>query len=243
MSTLWQILSRLVGLIMKIKIEWLTDCWDCDTCGWSSAEGARVYFDDYWYYKTESTEVALDKAEQMIRKSIDLSGEDYTSHYLLGILYFLRRQYDEAVAECQKAINLSPNSAEANYRYAQALRYAGRFDEAIVHFNKAIRLNPITPMTYMNNIAWAYAFSEQYEKAIPIWNKAIERNPDYFHAYLGLAMAYQLSGYEHKARKAATEVMRLKPELTVSKIAKGPATKGWDREGGQEALRKAGIPD
>lgn len=31
---------------MKIKIERLTDCYECDTCGWSDAEGAKVYFDD-----------------------------------------------------------------------------------------------------------------------------------------------------------------------------------------------------
>jgi adenylate cyclase len=204
---------------------------------------AKVYFDDYWYYKTDSPKITLDKAEQMIQKSIEISGQDATNHSLLGILYFLRRQYDEAITECQKAIDLSPNSAETNYRYAQALRYAGRFEEAILHFKKAIRLNPITPMPYMNNLAWVYAFSEQYEKAIPIWNKVIERNPDYFFAYLGLAMSYQLTGNELKAREAAAEVMRLKPKLTVSRLAKGPATKNYDREHGLEALRKAGIPE
>lgn len=31
---------------MKIKIELLTDSWDCDTCGFSDAYGALVYFDD-----------------------------------------------------------------------------------------------------------------------------------------------------------------------------------------------------
>jgi adenylate cyclase len=204
---------------------------------------ARLYFDDYWYYKTAPPQVILDKAEEMIQKSIELAGQDTTSHYLLGILYFLKRQYDAAVSECQKAIELSPNSAEANYRYAQALRYAGRFDEATLYFKKAIRLNPITPMTYLNNLAWAYAFSGQYEKAIPIWEKAIERNPDYFFAYLGLTMVYQLSGKELKAREAAAEVMRLKPKLTVSMIAKGPATKNYDRERALEALRIAGIPE
>lgn len=30
---------------MKIRIERLTDDHDCETCGWSMAEGARVYFD------------------------------------------------------------------------------------------------------------------------------------------------------------------------------------------------------
>ena len=31
---------------MKIRIETLTDSWDCDICGPAYAYGARVYFDD-----------------------------------------------------------------------------------------------------------------------------------------------------------------------------------------------------
>lgn len=30
----------------KIKIEWLSDSYDCDTCGTSYATGARVYRND-----------------------------------------------------------------------------------------------------------------------------------------------------------------------------------------------------
>ena len=203
---------------------------------------AYSYLDDVWYYRTKSAAASLETAENLIQKSIDLSGNDATAHRLLGSVFYLRRNYDEAVSECRKALDMSPNSAESNYWYAHALRYAGRFDEAITYFKKAIRLNPITPMTYLNNIAWAYAFSEQYATAISIWNKAIERNPDYFFAYLGLTYSYQLSGNEVKAREAAAEVMRLKPNLTVSKIEKGPATRNYDRKRGLEALRQAGIP-
>jgi adenylate cyclase len=204
---------------------------------------ARTYLDDVWYYRTKSAAKSLETAEHLIQKSIDVSGQDATAHHVLGSVYYLRRQYDKAITECQKAVDLSPNSAEANYWYGHALRYAGRFDEAIPLFKKAIRLNPVTPLNYLNNLAWAYGFSEQYEKAISIWNKTIERNPDYFFAYLGLALVYQLSGNELKAREAAAEVMRLKPNLTVSRLAKGPATKGIDRKRMLEELRKAGIPE
>ena len=31
---------------MKIKVITLTDSWDCETCGFSDAYGAQVYFDD-----------------------------------------------------------------------------------------------------------------------------------------------------------------------------------------------------
>lgn len=30
---------------MNIKIEMLSDSYECDTCGWSDAYGAKVYFD------------------------------------------------------------------------------------------------------------------------------------------------------------------------------------------------------
>ena len=203
---------------------------------------AKTYLDDVWYYKTKSAAESLETAERLVQQSIELSGQDSFSHQVLGSIYYLRRQYDEAIAECQKAISLTPNSAEANFYYGHALRWAGRFDEAILAFTKAIRLNPITPLRYINNIAWAYAFSEQYEKAISLWNQAVERNPDYFFAYLGLALVYQLSGNEAKAREAVAEVLRLKPNLTISKIEKGPATKNIDRKRMHEALHKAGIP-
>ena len=204
---------------------------------------ADTYLDDVWFYNSKSVAESLETAERLVHKAVKLSGQDTTAHQILCSVYYLRRQYDQAIEEGKKAIDLSPNSAEANFKYGHALRWAGRFDEAIVAINKAIRLNPITPLRYINNLAWAYAYSENYEKAIALWNESLERNPDYFFAHFGLALSYQLSGNETKARESAAEVLRLKPKLTLSKLSKGPATKNWDRERGLEALRKAGIPE
>jgi tetratricopeptide (TPR) repeat protein len=108
---------------------------------------------------------------------------------------------------------------------------------------KAIRLNPIKPLNYLNNLAWAYNYSEQYEQAILIWKQCVERNPDYLFAHMDLTLAFRLSGNENMARKSAQEVLRIKPDLTVSKIKKGAATKNIDRKRVLEEFRKAGIPD
>jgi adenylate cyclase len=204
---------------------------------------ADAHLDDVWYYKSKSVAESLEIAERLVKKAVKLSGKDTAAHQILCLVYLLRRQYDQAIEEGNKAINLSPNSAEANFRYGHALRWAGRFDEAIVAYNKAIRLNPITPIRYISNLAWAYAYSGNYEKAIELWNQNLERNLDYFFALFGLTIAYQLTGNETKAREAATEVLRLKPKLTVSLIKKGPTAKNWDREPWLDALRKAGIPE
>ncbi len=74
---------------------------------------AQAYLDDVWYYKAKSAAESLETAERLVHQSIELSGQDSISHQILGSIYYLRRQYDEAIAECQKAISLSPNSAEA----------------------------------------------------------------------------------------------------------------------------------
>ena len=204
---------------------------------------ASTHLDDIWFYRTKSRTKSLQTAEQLIQKAIDLSGQDAFTHRMLGGVYILSREYDKAVAKCQKAIDLDPNSAQANFYFGMALRYAGRFDKAIPVLQKAIRLNPVTPINYMNNLAWAYAFSEQYEKAIPLWNRTIERNPDYLFAYIGLTLAYQLSGNAVLAREAAAEVMRIKPNFSIAIIEKGGKTKNVNRKRMMDAFRIAGIPE
>ena len=174
-----------------------------------------------------------------------LTGPSDDTHRLLSCVYLLRRQYEKAIVEVQKAVELTPNSANSNFIYGLVLRNAERYDEAILVLKKAIRLNPVTPINYLNNLAWSYTFSEQYEKAIPLWNRAIKRNPDYLFAYMGLTCAYQLSGDAAKARKAATEVLRIKPNLSMEVLEKRPFSKKNEELQGRmfEAFRKAGIPE
>jgi adenylate cyclase len=205
---------------------------------------ALTYLDDVWFYRTKSPTKSLQTAEQLIQKAIELSESDASTHQALGMLYILSRDYDKAIVECQKAIELSPNSAESFHFYGLALRFAGRFDEAISNLKKAIRLNPVTPIYYLNVLGWAYLYNDQYEQAILLWKKTLERNPDFLFAYIGLAAAYQLSGNETSARESAQEVLRLKPNMTISIIEKGPATNNIDRRKQiLEAMRIAGIPE
>jgi len=183
-----------------------------------------LHLEDIWFYRTKDRAKSLQTAEQLAQKSIDLIGPD-ASHGLLSWIFLLRKQYEQAIVEAQKAVELYPNSAFVNLAYGLVLRMAGRFDEAIPVLKKAIRLNPVPPINYLNNLAWAYAFSEQYEKAIPLWNRTIERNPDYLFAYMGLTLAYQLSGNEIKAREAASEVLRINPKLSIALLKKGSFSK------------------
>ena len=124
------------------------------------------------------------------------------------------------------------------------LSLATRYDEAIPALKKAIRLNPIQPINYLNQLAFAYSYTKQYEKAISLWEQTIKRNPDYYYAYLGLTVAYQLTGKKDKAQKSAAELMRVRPKFSVSMLEKRAITS--DRQGlalSCKTLREVGLPD
>jgi adenylate cyclase len=205
-----------------------------------------THLDDIWFYRTKDKAKSLQTAEQLVQKAIKVSGQDATTHRLLSTLFLVKGEYEKAMLEAQKAVELNPNSANSNVIYGMALQNVERHDDAIQAFEKAVRLNPVTPIHYLNNLAWSYAHTEQYEKAIQLWNRTIDRNPDYLFAYMGLTLAYQLSGDETKARQAATEVLRIKPTFSISKtqIAKRTDIKTEEsRKRIVEAWRKAGIPE
>jgi adenylate cyclase len=203
-----------------------------------------THLDDIWFRRTKDRAKSLQTAEQLAQKAIDVSGQDATTHRLFSLVFMIRGQYEKAIVEAKKAVELSPNSANSNFVYGMVLNKAERFDEAIQVLKKAIRLNPVTPITYLNNLAWSYTVLEQYEKAIPLWNRAIERNPDYLFGYTGLTCAYQWSGQEIKAREAAAEVLRIKPTFSIALIKKTMIGKNEEiKERILEAYRKAGIPE
>ena len=202
-----------------------------------------TYLDDIWFFRTKDRAKTLQTAEQLAQKAVELTGQNDFNLRLLSYIFMLRKQYDKAIIEIQKAIELSPNSAQSYFIYGTVLRFSGRNDEAIPILKKAIRLNPVTPLEYLDMLAWAYFHNEQYEEAIPYWNRIIERNPDYLFAYIGLTGAYQMLGDEKKARESAAEVLRIKPTYSMAMVKKLTIKSIERKKRVLEAYRKAGIPE
>ena len=138
----------------------------------------------------------------------------------------------------------SPNSASPHQILGMALRWSGQYEAAISSHKKALQLNPVRPISYLNNLAWAYLGSQQYEKAISTWNETIERNPDYLFAYMGLTAAYWVNGSEDEARQAAKHVLRISPKFSVGYWEKrSPLRDKAFKEQVYGAFRNAGLPE
>jgi len=204
----------------------------------------QVYLDEIYFGMTKTPSDSIAKAEAMVQKAIAIRGHTSRANSLLGSIYILKKDLDKAIASAEKAVALTPNDARPHYVLGRALMWNGQYEAAISSHKKALQLNPVRPLHQLNNLAWAYLGSRQYEKAISTWNETIERNPDYLFAYMGLTVAYWVTGLEDRARQAAKNVLRISPKFSVGYWEKrSPGKNKAFKEQVYGAMRKAGLPE
>jgi adenylate cyclase len=106
------------------------------------------------------------------------------------MIYAVKQQYDQAVAEGERAIALDPNNADCYARQAEVLNVTGRPEEALQAMRQAMRLNPRYPFFYATNLGMSYRMTGRYAEAIATLKEAVSRNPNDIGAYLNLASSY-----------------------------------------------------
>jgi tetratricopeptide (TPR) repeat protein len=70
------------------------------------------------------------RAEQLLRASIALKGDQWESHYELGALLEKQRKFSDAAAELERSIALSPEQADAHYHLARVYDRLGQTEKA-----------------------------------------------------------------------------------------------------------------
>jgi tetratricopeptide (TPR) repeat protein len=71
-----------------------------------------------------------DKPERLLRASIRLKGDQWESHYELGILLEKQRKFIEAAPELEKSAAINPNEAGVRYHLARVYDRLGESDKA-----------------------------------------------------------------------------------------------------------------
>ncbi len=86
--------------------------------------------------------INLNKAENFIRKAIQLRPKDGYFIDSLGWAYYRQGKYDLAVLELEKAVGLVPNDPVINDHLGDALFRAGHFNEAKYQWKRALLYDP-----------------------------------------------------------------------------------------------------
>jgi adenylate cyclase len=199
---------------------------------------------------SESGSESLEKAFEISQKVLALDDSDSDVRALLGLVYRLQGQYEQAIIEGERSIELGPTNAQAHVLLSVTMNYVGRFDDAIELVKKAMRLHPYYPAYYLQWLGAAYRMTGRYEEAIIVYKQLLERSlkGDYISlgAHLFLADVYAEVGLEKEARYHAAEVIKIKPNFSlesVNKVSTYQYKNPIYLERRLNALRKAGIPD
>ena len=197
---------------------------------------------DVMFGWSQSSEEFVARARELAGKARAMDETSATTHALLGNIYLVEKQYDQAISELEKALALNPYRADNIGLLGMILAYAGKLKKAISMFRKAMTLNPVPPDWYYHQLAGIYATTGRFEEAISAYRESLQRNPDNIPAHSGLAAIYGSSDREKEAGKEAQEVLRLDPNFTCAQWEK--IIPVGDQETKQlliDGLRKAGL--
>jgi len=188
---------------------------------------------------TEFPDDAIQQAERLAQKSIELDKDNAEAHRLLGDVYSYRRQFDLAIGEFGRAIELNPSDAEG-YLYRGGLLVAlGRSGEAIADFEIAKSLNPGLGSLWFS-VGWAYYLQHRYQEATTTFEEGTHATPNDSFVHAGLAASYAQLGRKQEAARAAGDVLRTWPFFRVDQFITNFQAEA-DRASIAEGLRKAGL--
>ncbi len=117
----------------------------------------------------------LQKAEEMILQAALINDHLPEVHCTLGMLLYLRGNYEQAMDEIQKAIRLDPHYAVAHDHSGEIYLHVGEMDKAILAFHTELRINPevIYPYFYL---VWIHSLLGDFSIARAVLEQAKKKH-------------------------------------------------------------------
>ena len=189
----------------------------------------------------DDREMAIIKARAYADRALQLDPNNADGHIALGLLCWLREQYDEAVLNARKAVQLAPGSADVAERASFILTPSGSPEEGLVLIQKASTLSPNHPPVYLGILGNAYRLSGQIDEAIAAFEAYNARNPGF--GLVDLVIAYQESGQADKAKDAAKRLLSARRDFTIAAWLKTQFRRDTARlDADIAALHATGLP-
>ena len=206
------------------------------------AELSYTHVVDIYLGFTDSSDLSLAQAAQAAEKAVALDARDPLAHCALGRIYYLRHEYDRAIAEMEAALRLNASFDRAYFGLGLALLYGGRPQESISPLETAIRLSPRGPLlwAYLNMLGRAHFNLGRYEEAA-IWaEKSIQQPNAAFAPYLLAAATMGHMGRIDEARVRFVEMKSRNADFSADTL-EAATTPGVEQI--IDGLRKADLLD
>ena len=180
-----------------------------------------------------------DSSIEKLNKALETDKESIPMRYLLGINYFRKQAYPEAIAQFERVVELSPDYTLAVFQLGMSHAMAHNLDQAVLYLKRALELDP-TNFAAAFNLGAAYLQQQKVPEALAAFRQSVAINPAYApgHKALGRVLLYQ--GNTDEALKSLQEAARLEPRdpSTHMELSKAYEMKGLTQQA-QEEMEKA----
>jgi adenylate cyclase len=192
------------------------------------------YFEDY-------NQETLDAALAHARKAISLDDDDAYCHMEMGFVQIFYGRFDLAEEHLKRATALNPNSLVIATICGYCQAASGQPEEGLKTLEAATTHDPFRWVGYFQAKGEALFIAGRYAEAVDTYAKM---EPKQFYDYAYLAAACGQLGDLHGASVAAAEVLRRKPQFSISWFDRGVRfARPADRQRLLDGLRKAGLPE
>ena len=162
-----------------------------------------------------------------LKKAEALYPDDHITQFDLGLTYYYRDRYDQAIEHLQRAIQLKPDYAPAINTLGNTYSAMGQWDKAIEVYEKIIEDAFYgTPHFALSNMGVAYYHKKDYAQAERSFLEALKMNPDFINALAGLGTMYIDQGRYNEAVVKLGRAVRKDPKVGKLHFELGRAYRG-----------------
>ena len=136
-----------------------------------------------------------------LKALVGLFPNDERAHTLLGVLYFGRQDYQNAIAEFEKATSINPKFSPPYNQLGYAYKFTDRFNDAETAFKKYTDLIPDDPNPH-DSYAELLMKIGRFDESIKEYEKALAIDPNFVSSYVGIGNDYLAMGKTDQARAA-----------------------------------------
>ena len=140
-----------------------------------------------------------------LKEVVRLFPNDERAHTQLGVLYFGRQDYPNAIAEFEKSIAINSRFSPPYNQLGYAYKFTDRLKEAEGVFKKYTELIPDDPNPY-DSYAELLMKMGRFDESIKAYEKALSIDPNFVSSYVGIGNDYLASGKTEQARAAFAKI-------------------------------------
>jgi len=172
------------------------------------------HYNNFYYFSGSEEKLAL--AEELLRKALELGPNNQQVYYIFAQTRFLQGKDEEALEFLKKAKDLEPRFFGSRWHLIRGYRLAEKYELALSELKELENLGydwKANPETLKEGIEILKETGESLEVLLLLYEKGIELNPQELYLWENLINAYINTGQREKAKTAAENLLKIKPEF------------------------------